>query len=44
VILSEHTHTERGFLPELARRISELADGELNVVVSERDADPLRTV
>ncbi|MEP7048879.1 MAG: Nif3-like dinuclear metal center hexameric protein [Pseudomonadota bacterium] len=44
VILSEHTHTERGFLPELARRISELAGGELNVVVSERDADPLRTV
>jgi dinuclear metal center YbgI/SA1388 family protein len=44
VILSEHTHTERGFLPELGRRISELAGGELNVVVSERDADPLRTV
>ncbi len=44
VILSEHTHTERGFLPELARRISELAGGELEVLVSKRDADPLRTV
>ena len=44
VILSEHTHTERGFLPELARRISELSDGELEVLVSKRDADPLRTV
>ncbi len=44
VILSEHTHTERGFLPELARRISELAGGELEVTVSKLDADPLRTV
>lgn len=44
VILAEHTHTERGFLPELAQRISELAAGELQVLVSQRDADPLRTV
>jgi dinuclear metal center YbgI/SA1388 family protein len=44
VILAEHTHTERGFLPELARRISELAAGELEVLVSQRDRDPLRTV
>ncbi len=44
VILSEHTHTERGFLPELGQRIRELADGELEVLVSKRDADPLRTV
>jgi len=44
VILSEHTHTERGYLPEFARRIAELARGELEVLVSERDADPLRTL
>ena len=44
VILSEHTHTERGFLPEFGRRLSELAQGELEVIVSTRDADPLRTV
>ncbi len=44
VILSEHTHTERGFLPELARRISELAGNSVQVLVSQRDADPLRTV
>jgi hypothetical protein len=44
VILSEHTHTERGFLPEFARRLSALAGGELEVIVSERDADPLLTV
>jgi len=44
VILSEHTHTERGFLPELGQRIVALADGELEVLVSERDADPLRVL
>ena len=44
VILAEHTHTERGFLPELAQRISELAAGELEVLVSRRDVDPVRTV
>jgi dinuclear metal center YbgI/SA1388 family protein len=44
VILSEHTHTERGYLPEFARRLAEIAEGELEVLVSERDADPLRTV
>ena len=44
VILSEHTHTERGFLPELAGRIAELSRGALTVLVSERDADPLLTV
>jgi dinuclear metal center YbgI/SA1388 family protein len=44
VILAEHTHTERGFLPELAAEITGLAGGELEVLVSQRDADPLRTV
>jgi len=44
VILSEHTHTERGFLPEFGRRLQSLAAGEIEVLVSQRDADPLRTV
>jgi dinuclear metal center YbgI/SA1388 family protein len=42
VILSEHTHTERGFLPEFGRRLEDLAEGQLRVLISERDADPLR--
>jgi dinuclear metal center YbgI/SA1388 family protein len=44
VILSEHTHTERGFLPEFGQRLSELARGALEVFVSERDRDPLCTL
>jgi len=44
VLLSEHTHTERGFLPEFARRLQSLAEGRIEVLVSERDQDPLRTV
>jgi len=44
VILSEHTHTERGYLPEFARRLQSLAGEQLEVLVSERDRDPLRTV
>ncbi|HEY3669279.1 MAG TPA: Nif3-like dinuclear metal center hexameric protein [Polyangiaceae bacterium] len=44
VVLAEHTHTERGFLPELAGEITGLAGGELEVLVSQLDADPLRTV
>ncbi len=44
VILAEHSHTERGFLPELAERIRELSKHQLAVLVSTRDADPLSTV
>ncbi|MEI9950126.1 MAG: Nif3-like dinuclear metal center hexameric protein [Pseudomonadota bacterium] len=44
VILSEHTHTERGYLPEFGRRLESLAEGRLEVLVSERDRDPLHTV
>jgi dinuclear metal center YbgI/SA1388 family protein len=44
VILSEHSHTERGFLPEFAERLRVLARGELEVIVSTLDADPLRTL
>jgi dinuclear metal center YbgI/SA1388 family protein len=44
VILAEHTHTERGFLPELSQRLNSLTNGQIQVLVSARDADPLRTV
>jgi dinuclear metal center YbgI/SA1388 family protein len=44
VILSEHTHTERGFLPEFGRRLESLAEGQLRVLISERDSDPLRSI
>ena len=44
VIVSEHTHTERGFLPEFARALVGLGLGEdeLEVIVSRRDSEPLR--
>ncbi|MEO6598466.1 MAG: Nif3-like dinuclear metal center hexameric protein [Polyangiaceae bacterium] len=44
VLLSEHTHTERGFLPSFARRIEGSAEGQLQVFVSQADMDPLRTL
>lgn len=44
VLLSEHTHTERGFLPSFARRLEAAAEGQLQVLVSALDADPLRTL
>jgi dinuclear metal center YbgI/SA1388 family protein len=44
VLLSEHTHTERGFLPGFACRLGAAAEGELQVLVSKADADPLRTL
>lgn len=44
VILSEHTHTERGFLPEFAERLRKLSQGDLDVLISTHDADPLCTL
>lgn len=41
VVLTDHTNTERGFLPRLGARLA--AEG-LEVVVSAVDADPLRVV
>lgn len=43
VILSEHTHTERGFLPVFAGILTNLAGGRVSALVSERDRDPLAT-
>lgn len=41
VILSEHTHTERGFLPEFAAQFRAQAQSSVETVVSQVDADPL---
>ncbi|MEZ4222413.1 MAG: Nif3-like dinuclear metal center hexameric protein [Polyangiaceae bacterium] len=41
VILCGHTNTERGYLPLLRRRIETACEGEVKVLVSKRDADPL---
>lgn len=43
VILGGHTNTERGYMPHLARRLSE-ALGGVRVLVSEKDRDPLTVV
>ncbi len=43
VVLTDHTHSERGYLPILAERIRTKLDG-LSVLVSEMDRDPLRVV
>ncbi len=42
VILTDHTNTERGYLPILAQRISEAV--EVQTIVSKIDADPLVVV
>lgn len=41
VVLTDHTNTERGYLPTLARRMSAAVEG-LDVRVSAVDRDPLR--
>ena len=41
VILSEHTHTERGFLPVLKEKLVEQFTNEIDILISERDADPI---
>jgi dinuclear metal center YbgI/SA1388 family protein len=43
VILCEHSSSERGFLPALATRLSELSGGDLEVLVSRADLEPIRT-
>lgn len=44
VILCDHTNTERGYLPLFARRLSELAEQRVEVLVSVLDREPLRPV
>lgn len=42
VILTDHSHSERGYLPVLAARLGEALGGGVQVRVSEVDADPLQ--
>lgn len=45
VVLSEHTHTERGYLPILRRWLMrELKQSDLQIILSARDRDPLELV
>lgn len=44
VILSEHTHTERGYLPVLARRLMAELGAEVSVRVAQADREPLALV
>lgn len=41
VVLCEHTHTERGYLPRLRDRIARATAGELEVLISAMDREPL---
>jgi dinuclear metal center YbgI/SA1388 family protein len=44
VVLSEHTHTERGYLPRFAHLLDERLEGAVEILVSARDRDPLVVV
>ena len=41
VILTDHTHTERGYLKHLAKYLSEAVGADSEVVISASDKDPL---
>lgn len=43
VVLTDHTHTERAYLPHFARNVLRACPG-LSVLVSQTDADPLQVV
>ena len=43
ILLGEHTSTERGYLPRLAKRMEAMLPG-IACIVSKNDADPLTTV
>jgi putative NIF3 family GTP cyclohydrolase 1 type 2 len=43
ILLGEHTSTERGYLPRLAKRMEAMLPG-IACIVSKSDADPLTTV
>ncbi|MBL8733529.1 MAG: Nif3-like dinuclear metal center hexameric protein [Planctomycetes bacterium] len=40
VVLAGHSNTERGFLPELRRRLTAAFDGDLDVRIATSDVDP----
>ena len=41
MVLTDHTHSERGYLPQFAARVGEALPG-VAVTVSQVDTDPLR--
>ena len=41
VVLLNHTNSERGFLKHYRQRIEDLLSGKVQVVVSQKDRDPL---
>jgi dinuclear metal center YbgI/SA1388 family protein len=44
VVVCDHTHTERGYLPRLAERLRQVSDPDLEVFVAASDVEPLRVV
>lgn len=44
VILTDHTHTERGYLPTLKQKLHEQLGTDVKIDISKVDADPLRIV
>ena len=44
VLLTDHTHSERGFLPTYSQRITQATGARLEVLISTADADPLSVV
>lgn len=44
VILVEHSNSERGYLEELGPNLHQLFDGKVNVIISQKDRDPLQVV
>lgn len=41
VILAEHSHTERGYLPRLRERLGLLTEDKLEISIAENDREPL---
>ena len=41
VLLSEHSHTERGFLKHYSSMINELLEGSVVIIISKQDRDPI---
>src|SRR5690606_38684264 len=41
VIVTDHSNSERGFLPHLGEQLQQIFEGRISFEVSESDADPL---
>ncbi|XP_063882738.1 NIF3-like protein 1 [Scylla paramamosain] len=44
VILVDHSNSERGFLEELQPTLHQLFEGKVNVLISQKDRDPLQII